>query len=474
MLGPDRLIRTFPRIDSSRPAYSGLGVGWRGLIFCTAWVCGGAGASENLLDIYLLAQQHDVELQAAEARYQAAGQTEPIAWSKVLPQVRIEAGRTELDQTVRGTVFGSPTSAGGAAAPRRDNTQRYTQQDGTLRLDQVLYHHDLYVAILRAESIAARALVERDAARQQLILRTVQAYFDVLATRDQTEFANQEKKAIQLQLEQAEARFEIGLDAITDVKDAQASFDMAIAREIDAQNRFDDRLEALFVVTGQRHQNLATLSEDLPLLGPDPADIQSWIDSALKHNLSYLMRQHDLEIARRTAQFERAKHWPTLDAYAYLARSKNTGSVFGRQELDNDGIGVQLKIPLFSGGETYFRSRQADFEHEATKAELHQERRRTEQQARAAYRDILASIARVRAFSRALESSRIALEANEAGLEVGTKTAVDVLDALSTVYEAKQDLSQARYNYLIARLRLRQAVGQVTVEDVSQINQWLN
>ncbi len=423
-----------------------------------------AHAGDDLLNIYLLAQQNDAELQVVEARYQATAQGDSIALANLLPHVSFEYNLSETRQSVEGESFG------------RSGRARYTTRNDRLTLSQTLYHHDLYVELDRAGANTARALAQRDAVRQKLIVRTAEAYFDVLAAQDDALFSRKEKDAIALQLEQAEARFQVGLTAIVEVKETQASYDLAVAREIEAQNLLENQLEALTVITGHPHQNLASLSGRLRPVPPEPADIQKWTEAALEHNLDYLIRKRELDVARHTVRFEEAKHWPTLDLYASLNDTEDTGGVYSPAgtKTNADRISIQLKVPLLAGGEVYYRTRQAMFEREAAQAELLSTQREVEQDVRSAYRDVTAGTSRVHAFERALESARVDLEAHEAGLEAGTRDTVDVVQATSRLYAAERDYSQTRYDYIVDTLRLRQATGQLSLEDIEWANSLLD
>ncbi|MCY4611430.1 MAG: TolC family outer membrane protein [Gammaproteobacteria bacterium] len=433
------------------------------LLACS--LTGVAHAGDDLLNIYLLAQQNDAGLQVAEARYQATAQGDSIALANLLPRINYEYTLGETRQSLEGNRTGS---MGG-----RD---RYTTRNERLTLSQTLYHHDLYVELDRAEANTAQALAQRDAARQKLIVRTAEAYFDVLAAQDAALFSRKEKDAIALQLEQAEARFQVGLTAIVEVKETQASYDLAVAQEIEAQNLLENQRETLTVITGHSHKDLSLLSERLRPTTPEPADIQEWTEAALEHNLDYLIQKHALTIARHSVRFEEAKHWPTLDLFVSLDDVEDTGGVFspGGSELKADRVSVQLKVPLLAGGEVYYRTRQAIFEREAVQAELLATRREIERNTRSAYRNVTAGTSRVHAFERALESARVDLEAHEAGLEAGTRDTVDVVQATSRLYAAERDYSRARYDYIVDTLRLRQATGQLSLEDIEWANSLLD
>lgn len=436
------------------------------LLLLAAGVAGGAHAKESLLDIYLLALQNDTELLAAEADFKAALQTVPQAEADWLPHITFDYSLSKFDQRLEGQRTGG-----------RNSSDRYTRRDDRLTLRQTLYHHDLYVSLQRADAIVERELARRDAAQQELIVRTAQAYFDVLAAQDGAAFARQEKDAIKLQLEQADARFQVGLTSLVEVKEAQASYDLATAREIENLNALETKLELLSVITGQPHRILAVLSDRVRPMRPTPDDIQQWTEAALQHNLHYLLQKHALQVARHAVRFEQAKHWPTLDMSLSLATSEDTGGVFSggtKSRVESDSIGLHLNVPLLTGGKTYYRVEQAQFEYEAQQARLRKAQRETEQMARSAFRDVVADGSRIQAFARAVESARIDLEANEAGLEAGTRDTVDVIQATSRLYSAERDYSQVRYDYLVNTLRLRHASGQLAREDIERINRLLD
>ena len=189
-----------------------------------------------------------------------------------------------------------------------------------------------------------------------------------------------------------------------------------------------------------------------------------------------MIQKHELDVARHTVRFEKAKHWPTLDLLANLSDTEDTGGVFSPAgtKTHMDRVAIQLKVPLLAGGEVYYRTRQAIYEREAAQAELLAKQREVEQDARSTYRDVTAGTSRVRAFERALESARVDLEAHQAGLEAGTRDTVDVIQATSRLYAAERDYSQARYDYIVDTLRLRQATGQLSLEDIEWANSLLD
>lgn len=307
----------------------------------------------------------------------------------------------------------------------------------------------------------------------ELITRVAQAYFDVLGARDTLRFARAEKRAIERQLEQAQERFEVGLIPVTDVKEAQASYDLAVSREIDAENALENAREVLRTLTGEPPGTLTGVVADLELRSPDPASPGPWVDTALQQNPSYLAARSSAEVARYEIRQARAGHYPTLDLVASRTREDRDGGFTQQGEFETDRIGIELNIPLYSGGATVSATRSARSQFEAAQSRTVQARRSAEQDTRNAFRGIEASLSQVRALDQAVESNRAAVEATRAGFRVGTRTAVDVLEALRDLYQAQRDYATARYQYIVNRLRLKQAAGTLTVEDVRLINSWL-
>lgn len=417
-----------------------------------------------LSEIYHRALASDAQMQAAEATYRAQEQNRPLALAPLLPQVSFNLGYAEGRQRLTGQRFGMPTSA----------VERGTTQQDSLSIRQVLYRHDLYVALRRAESEVARARAVRDAAHQDLILRAARAYFDVLQARDDKRLAVQERSAIRRQWEQAQARFEVGLGSVVETQETRAAYDLASVREIDANNVLLDRMEALSVITGSRHHRFGSLAQDLPLPHPDPADIEQWVEKALEQNLEYLVRTYDLEVARRNLEHARAQHYPTLDARISSGKTRTTAGVFGANRLQEEQFGLELRVPIFEGGATTARSQAAAHQLEAARAQLAHARRTTEQKARSAYHDVHAGIARVEAYVQALKSARVELEANQVGLETGTRDTVDVVLATSKVYNAERDLARARYDHVLEVLGLAQVAGSLSEADLRRVDRWLH
>ncbi len=409
--------------------------------------------AENLLEVYSQAQQSDPTLRAAEAGNQAAQQARAQSRAALLPQLNASANVTQNSRSTNG------------------NTVDYDSNGYNVSLVQSIYHHDYYKQLSKADAGIAQANALFEAARQGLILRVAEAYFNLLAAQDNLAAAEASKRAIGQQLRQTQQRFEVGLTAITDVHEAQAGFDAAVAAEISARNGLDIAREALREITGREPVSLATLQEKMPLLSPEPTDINQWVETARRQNLALIAAEAATRAASEELRRREAGHYPTLDLVAnhnYTDTTELDGN-----EHENTSIGVQLSVPLLSGGLTTAQSREARALLAQAQESLEAQRRATEREVRSAYLGVTAGISQVKARLQALSSAQTALDATQAGFRVGTRTAVDVLNAQQVRYSAQSNYARARYDYLLATLRLKQAAGSLSEEDLALVNGWL-
>ncbi len=425
-------------------------------LFSTHYVQAG-----GLIDVYTIARSQDTDIRQAEANYNASAQARPIARAALLPQINLSAETSDNTQETEGQTFGV------AGADVDFNSHGYS-----LRLTQPLYNHQFYVQLRQAKNTVAKARVELDNSKQDLIIRVTELYFNVLAAQDDLRFATAEKDAINRQREQAENRFEVGLVPITDVKEAQSSYDRAVAREIDAQIALELAIDALAVVTGERITDLKILSSRMQLLRPDPDSVTDWINTALNQNLSILINEYDTKIAKQEIKRNKSQHLPTLDIVASYNDS-DSGGLTGSRKTEDSRIGLELNFPIFEGGRTYYQTKESEYLYQAALQANEKIRRETTRDTRDAYHNVVAGVSRVNAFNKAVESAEVAAEATQAGFEVGTRTSVDVLLALRTVYEAQRDYSRSRYDYLLDTLRLKRSAGTLSADDLVQIDNWL-
>ena len=418
-------------------------------------------APMDFLQAYEQAQKDDPRILAAEFQYQATRETLPQARAALLPNVSLDVftGKHNTETTVQAT-----------SITRAD---RYDREGFTLSLSQSLYNHAYWLQVLQADIYVAIGEVNVNAARQELIVRTAQAYYNVLAAQDNLKFATAEKESIGKQLEQNQQRLNVGLIAITDVKESQAQYDLSVAQWITAENALANARESLRSLIGMAVDDLLPLANDMVLATPQPENIDEWVKTALQNNLSLKAAQLSLEVAQKQVGIQRAGHYPSVSLIARRNDATTDGLVSGDNEIRDDSVIVNLNVPIYSGGLTSSKTREAVALKEQARVLRDQSIRETEQLSRTSYLGVTASIARVAAFKQALISAQAAYEATQAGYEVGTRTAIDVLLVLREQYRAERDYAQARYDYILNFLRLKQAAGMLSREDVVLVNQWL-
>ena len=428
------------------------------IVTCSLLLYTAVAVSEDLLDVYHLAADHDPVFQAAQAEREALLQRKPQSRALLLPSLTLTGSASRSHQnTLSGTGFQTA----------RENTGY------GLTLKQPLFRRDYFVQLAQADAEVAQAEAVYQGAEQNLILRTAEAYFNVLAAEDNLEFVRAEKNANERQLEQTKQRFEVGLIAITDVHEAQAAYDLVTANEIEAENQLSSSREALRVLTGASPMELAKLGEDLSFPEPVPNDITHWSETALQQNLELLAAEYGVDIARKSLDLSKAGHYPSVDLNASYDYNDNKGGFTGDNETEDTTVSVQLTVPLYEGGGTSARVRESSYRLAQAKDQLEQQRRQTVQDSRDAYRNVLSAIKRVEALQQAVVSAQSAVDATEAGLEVGTRTTVDVLAARENLYRAQANFSSAKYDYILHTLRLEKAGGMLTADDLEQVNHWL-
>ena len=413
-------------------------------------------SAENLLELYDIAVQQDPQFQAARATQSSVKKSEDIARAGLLPTIGLAANLNRISY-----------DAEGSSAADDD----YNRQDLTLNVSHPLYRRDRWLSVEQAQILSGKADVDYAAAQQDLIVRLVTAYFNVLSAQDTLEFVLSDKKAIERQLEQAKQRFEVGLIAITAVHEAQAAYDQSKANEITAENSLDNANEALREIIGNQDVVLAKLVEKLELSRPNPDDLKVWTEKALKQNPNVIAAVNNSEVAQKEIEVKRSGHYPTVDVVGSHAINRTDYS--NGTDSDTTSIGLQLALPLYSGGGVTASTEKAQLDFEAAQFAVEQSKRAVTRQVRDAYRGVIASISQVKALDATRVSSRSALEATEAGFEVGTRTIVDVLDSQRNLYLAMREYAQARYNYVLNGMLLKQAAGTLSVKDLEMVNQWL-
>jgi outer membrane protein len=417
----------------------------------------------DLVEVYNIAVKNDPKLLASEVKHKAIMQEYPIARSYLLPNLKFSAKSQRTRESIDGSVYG-----------RSSSTTQFTTDEYSINLKQPLYRRDLFSLLEKSEYQIAKSLAERDSARQDLIIRVAEAYFDILDSLDNINYVKSEKAAIKSQLNESKKRLEVGLIAITDYAEAQASYDLSETQYIEAKNLSDISKESLYVLTGKQFKKFSSLDKNIKAKDPDPNNIKAWEDFAIKQNLDLVAYKRAQDIATTNIKYERSKHFPTLDIYGTVKETDKGGGSSGAFESNNDYIGIELNIPIFIGGNTYFNSKKASYLEEQARYDVLQKKREVIRDTRKAFLNLKSSISKVNASKKALESNELSVEYNQAGFEVGTRSTTDVLLALKDLYKAKKNFSKSKYEYLLSKLRLKQSIGTLSIDDIKVVNSWLN
>lgn len=424
-----------------------------------------AAAAENLTQVYEDARAYDAQFGAAREALRAGLERVPQGRALLLPSLNLSANASR-----------SRTRSDSKDETVQPSFERDIDSYGyALTFTQPLYRRQNWLQADEGEVQAKQAEFQFGQARQDLILRAAQAYFDVLAARDTLALVRAQKTAIAEQLAQAKRNFEVGTATITDTHEAQARYDLAVAQEISAQNDVEVRRRALQQLTGKAYGELQGLRPDVKLSPPDPNDMQSWVDLAEKQSYSVLVQDAATEIAGLEAKRTSAGHHPTLDLVAshnYTSQSASQISSAG-SDINTSSVGLQFALPLYQGGAISSREREAAYNLERAKQELENARRTSALASRQAYLAVINGIAQVSALEQALVSSQSALQSNRLGYEVGVRINIDVLNAQQQVFSTRRDLAVARYNTITNFLKLKAAAGALREEDLAEVNRAL-
>jgi outer membrane protein len=449
---------------------------WSVSVLFAALFCAPCASAEDLLQAYELARSSDPQVKIVDVQRKNAVEGVNLARSALLPQVNAsysydradsQSERSQAIQNSTGQIIG---------VGRIANSGTSTTDGPSARLNQTIYDHANYTRLRAARAQAASADFAYRAAEQTLILRVATAYFAVLTAQDVLASSQAEERAVARQLEQAEQRFNVGLTAITDVHEARARHDGAVAASILSENALDDTRAALTELTGKNIETLAAVREKIINAPLQPSDWQAWVELALKNNPTLAARTATSDAAEASIATAKAARYPTVSSFVNYNDSTTTGgSIAGFagtafNSATNTTVGVQVNVPIFSGFGTTASIKQAINEAERNKDALEQERRAITRQTRNAFRSVLAGGSEVKAREQALVSAKSALEATEAGFEVGTRTIVDVLLSQQILYQAQRDYARARHDLLVNGLRLKASAGVIKPEDLQLVN----
>jgi outer membrane protein len=414
--------------------------------------------AESLLELYESARAYDATWQSAKAQYDANLFKAEQAKAGMLPFANLGAGVTRSN-------FDSIQPA---AAERN-----FTSQSATISASQPLYRPANYATWQQGKRQVELAQAQLTIASQDLIVRVSQAYFDVLAAQDTLAFVRAQKSAVGEQLASAKRNFEVGTSTITDTREAQARHDLVIAQEIAAENDLRVKRIALDSLVGKPDVKPNPLVVPVNVPPPQPADVNAWVQQGEENSPAIQQAKTAVEIAQLETEKAKAGHKPTLDLTASYnaSRSPNGSATIGVPTRNNTGsVGVSFNLPLFAGFATQNRIRETLSLEEKAQADLEATRRTVSQSVRTAFFGLVSGQSQVKALEAAEASSQSALEANRLGYQVGVRINIDVLNSQSQLFQTKRDLAQARYTVLLGHLRLRQANGTLSPEDLARLN----
>jgi outer membrane protein len=415
--------------------------------------------SADLFQLYQEAKVQDATFASAQAAYQAGVERLPQGRAGLLPTLTASANASRNESEPEGLL---PTTA-------------FNMVGYTLSLTQPLFRMQNWATYDQAKQQVLQAEAQFSNAQQELILRVAQAYFDVLLAQDNVTVSLAQKSAISEQLAQAKRNFEVGTATITDTNEAQARYDQAIAKEIADQNDLEIRRQALQQLVSRIPERLSPLRDQLELPRPSPDNIGEWVNASEKNNQTLTFLRASVEIARSEVTKQRAGHMPTLDLVASYSDTRNgIANAFGeRIDIKTSQVGVQLTLPLYAGGATQSRVREALANRDRSGYDLEANRRSVAQTTRTAYLGVTSGVTQVKALEQALKSSQVSLDSTKLGREVGVRTSLDVLNAEQQVFQARRDLLQARYNVILNQLNLKAAAGQLIEGDLAEVNNLL-
>jgi outer membrane protein len=421
----------------------------------------------SLISVYQEAAANNADLAAARADYKARSEVVPQARAGLLPNLSAGA---ELGSTR--TSLDSPSMA--------SNRNGVVYQ---ANLSQPLFRIDRWFQLQAAEAVNEQAALELSATEQNLILQSAEAYFAVLRAQDNLASTKAEEAAFKRQLDQANERFDVGLSDKTDVLESQAGYDTARANRIIAERQVDDAFQALVTLTNRDYSALEGIVHSLPILAPTPNDAKAWVDTAAAQNLNLLASNYAVDAAQETLRQRKSGHAPTLDAVASYRKGDNDNMGFTNSgiataprysgDVEQSSIGVQLNIPLYSGGLTSSQVRESYQRLDQSEQLRESLRRQVVQNTRNLHRAVNTDVETVQARKQSIISNQSALEATEIGYQVGTRNIVDVLDAQRQLYSAVRNYNNARYDYILNNLRLKQAAGTLSPDDLTALEQYL-
>jgi len=442
----------------------------------------GTNQATDLSEIYSLASKNDHTFRAAEAQYKIGLEAKKVERANLLPN---------LSGSVSYTDVSSETLVEGSAGPFFDPpifdpvTTRDSKTTGyELSLAQPLFDLAAWNNFKAGseQTNAAEAVFRQQ--EQNLIIRAAEAYFNTLLAAANLQTSLSEETALKQQLTQSQQRYEVGLNAITEVHEAQASYDSAVAVRLSAEGQLGIQFELLEVLTGKSFSSITPLKEIFPVSLPTPKNREDWVKRATVSNYTLKSSKATADAAKFQAKAAKSLHYPTVSLNAsYADNSSDTDSRsdnpfqnqgFQSDNTENTNLNISLRVPIFAGGSVSANRRRAAQTAIFEQENYLQTKRNIVQQTRAEHLNVITGVATVKARKQTTVSRQSALEATEAGYRVGTRDFVDVLNAQRGLYQAKRDYDSALYAYVLSSLRLKDVAGMLTEEDLNKLNQWLD
>ncbi|WP_166357935.1 TolC family outer membrane protein [Pseudomonas akapageensis] len=417
----------------------------------------------DLVSVYQEAVNNNSDLAAAQSGYAAQKEIVPQARAGLLPN--LSGGANALNTR---TEFDDPSI-----------TAKRSGMSWQATLAQPVFHAERWFQLQAAEAVNEQAALQLSATEQNVILQSAENYFSVLRAQDGLAASKAEEAAFKRQLDQSNERFDVGLSDKTDVLQSQASYDTARANRITSQRQVDDAFEALITFTNRQYISIQGMSHTLPVVTPTPNDAKAWVDTATQQNLNLLATNYAVSAAEETLRQRKAGHAPTVDAVAQYQKGDNDNLGFSNPAANVHGdiaqtsIGLQLNIPIYSGGLTSSQVRQAYQQLNQTEQQRESLRRQVVENTRDLHRAVNTDVEQVKARKQSIISNQSALEATEIGYQVGTRNIVDVLDAQRSLYTSVRDYNNARYDYILDNLRLKQAAGTLNPSDLQALLPYL-
>ncbi|KAF1054180.1 MAG: Outer membrane protein TolC [Stenotrophomonas maltophilia] len=421
----------------------------------------------DLVSVYQDAVDNNADLAAAQADYLARKEAVPQARSGLLPQISAGAN------------YGSTRMALDEPAATIKRNSQVVQAS----LSQPLFRADRWFQLKAAENISEQAQLEFSATQQRLILQSAEAYFGVLRAEDSLAASKAEEAAFKRQLDQANERFDVGLSDKTDVLESQAGFDTSRANRLVAEQTVEDALQSLTTLTNRDYRSIEGIQHSLPVVPPMPNDAKAWVDTSVQQNIALQASNYAVDAAQETLSQRKAGHLPTLDAVVQYQKGDNDalglsnpsypGSPPYGKYVEQRSIGVQLSVPIYSGGMTSSQVRESYQRLNQSEQQRESQRRQVVQDARNQHRAVNTDVETVKARRQAIISNQSSLEATEIGYQVGTRNIVDVLDAQRQLYSAVRDYNNARYDYILDNLRRKQTAGTLSPADLQALGSYL-